>query len=215
MRLQDNGSILVAVAEPMDVLATDELSAISGMKLEVRIGIPSELRREIPCLYKDLCNSSNDFNNSYKETLLGQVLLNAGMLTETDLTDVLDLQKSNHRRLGDILLENHFLNERELTEGLSRQMKIPTVLLSDFKPLPELLNLVPQNVAESLQILPLSEDEQGNMVLAIAEPLDMETQDELSHMTGKVHIFRLARPSSLKKEIPSFYAQVRESQKAF
>lgn len=210
LRIQDNGSLLVAVAEPMDVLAIDELCSITGMQLEVRIALPSELRREIPSLYNDFYNSSHDMIYCYKKTLLGQVLLNAGMITEEQLTDVLDLQKSNHKRLGDILLENRFLNERELTEGLSRQMKLPTVLLSDFKPQPELLNLIPQAFAESFQVLPLSEDEHGRIIVGIAEPLNIETQDELSRLAGKDLVFRLARPSSLKNEIPSFYARVRE-----
>lgn len=211
LRIQDNDSLLVAVSEPMDVLAIDELCHITGMQLEVRIALPSELRREIPSLYNDFYNSSHDLIYCYKKTLLGQVLLNAGLITEEELTEVLDLQKSNHKRLGDILLENRFLNERELTEGLSRQMKLPTVLLSDFKPQPQLLNLIPQAIAESFQVLPLSEDEHGRIIMGIAEPLNIETQDELSQLVGKDLVFRLARPSSLKNEIPSFYARIRES----
>ncbi len=212
LTIQNNGSLLIAVTEPMDVLAIDELSTITCMQLEVRIALPSELRREIPSIYKDFYNSSHELNYCYQKTLLGQVLLNAGMITEKQLADVLDLQRSNHKRLGDILLENRFLNERELSEGLSRQMKIPTVLLSDFKPQPKLLNLIPQTFSERFQVLPLSEDDYGRIIMGIAEPLNIETQDELSRLMGKDLLFRFARPSSLKKEIPSFYARVRVSQ---
>lgn len=212
LKVQQNGSLLVAVAEPMDVLAIDELRNIAHMEIEVWIAIPSELRREIPTMYNELYNSSSDLDRCYKKTLLGQVLLNADMITEQQLDNVLELQRSSHQRMGDILLQEGYLNERELADGLSQQMKIPTVLLSDFKPQPELLSMVPVAFAEKHQVLPLEEAEDGSIICAIAEPLSLDTVDELSQLTCRETVFRIARPSSLKKEIPLFYAKTRESQ---
>lgn len=137
--------------------------------------------------------------------------MNAGIITDTDLQIALDIQKTDNRRLGDILLEQGYLTERELTEGVSRQMKLPTVLLSDFSPALDLLELVPLDFAVKHQILPIDESRSGDLILAVSEPLPLEVVEELSRMSGRDCLFRIARPSSLKKEISRYYEQLQNT----
>jgi hypothetical protein len=207
LKLLENGKLRVAVAEPMDVLAIDELRHITGTELEVWIGIPSELHRQIPFCYRNLRSPEVVEDAEYQQTLLGQVLLNAGIITDAELEAVLDIQRSDNRRLGDILLERGYLTERQLTEGVSRQMKLPTVLLSDFSPSQDLLDLVPIDFAVKHQILPIDESRSGDLILAVSEPLPLEVVEELSRISGRDCVFRIARPSSLRKEISRYYMQ--------
>lgn len=211
LKLLENGKLRVAVAEPMDVLAIDELRHLTGTELEVWIGIPSELHRHIPLCYRNLRSSETFEDIEVKQTLLGQVLLNAGIISDTDLKTVLDIQKTDNRRLGDILLQKGYLTERELTEGVSRQMKLPTVLLSEFSPAQELLELVPVDFALKHQILPIEESRYGDLILAVSEPLPLEVVEDLSRISGRDCVFRIARPSSLKKEISRYYGQLQNT----
>nr|HPI98827.1 type II secretion system protein GspE [Synergistales bacterium] len=57
--------------------------------------------------------------------LLGNVLVNHGLITEEQLEAALAEQKLNRKRLGDILVDNGWICERELTQGISKQLLIP------------------------------------------------------------------------------------------
>lgn len=53
--------------------------------------------------------------------LLGQILMESGMITIDDLDAALEIQKSTGRRLGDILIDNNVLTPEELELTLEFQ----------------------------------------------------------------------------------------------
>lgn len=198
--------IRIVVSEPLNVLAADELREVTEHQLEVYIGVPSEIRNAIPEYYQVLNRLSA--GEVYKHTLLGQVLVNAGMINYDQLEMVLEQQKDRDSRIGEILLEKGWLDEKQLTEAISRQMQIPLILLASYTPDPSVLKLIPRKTAEKYQVLPLKLKNDGTLLMATAEPLTLDKIHELEGISNRKIEFRIARASSMKKEINRFYSSI-------
>jgi len=113
-----------------------------------------------------LCSSSLNIR-------LGDLLVELGYLKETDLRQALGIQKEigGKKRLGEILVEGGFIEERRLLETLSYQVGFPVISTSFSKLDKSLFNVMPANICEEYDILPISKE--GNVVtVAFADPLD-------------------------------------------
>ena len=55
---------------------------------------------------------------AYKYKRMGEVLIAAGLITEEQLNQAIELQKTDKRRLGTVLVSHGFINERQLIEAL-------------------------------------------------------------------------------------------------
>ena len=79
---------------------------------------------------------------------LGQLLVDAHIVSAEQLEQVLVLQKTDGRRLGTLLVESGLITETQLTQILSHQLSVPWVSLLHIEFSRQLLNLVPREVAE-------------------------------------------------------------------
>src|SRR5512132_3955728 len=86
---------------------------------------------------------------------LGQLLVDAKLITEQALQEVLDRQGRDVRRLGTLLVEAGFINETQLTQILSHQLSVPWVSLLHIEFSRQLLNLVPHDVADRFCLVPI------------------------------------------------------------
>ena len=86
---------------------------------------------------------------------LGQLLVDAKLITEQALQEVLGRQGADGRRLGTLLVEGGFINETQLTQILSHQLSIPWVSLLHIEFSRQLLNLVPHDVADRYCLVPI------------------------------------------------------------
>src|SRR5438477_11614925 len=86
---------------------------------------------------------------------LGQLLVDAKLLSEQALSEVLALQRGDGRRLGTLLVERGLINETQLTQILSHQLSVPWVSLLHIEFSRQLLNLVPHDVADRYCLVPI------------------------------------------------------------
>ena len=140
-----------------------------------------------------------------KHLRLGDLLLQAGAISETSLQAALQEQKGSFMRLGEILLKNGWLTEKQLAEALSRQMKIPLVSLARYKPNPEALKAIPEAVARRLEVVPLSVLENGSVTVAMSDPLNVLALDELRMTTGRTFELSVATISDVRRAFDQFY----------
>ena len=61
---------------------------------------------------------------------LGDVLIAQKLISQEQLKIVLDEQRRSGRKLGKILVENNFVSEEQISEGLARQLDLPTSISS-------------------------------------------------------------------------------------
>ncbi len=118
-----------------------------------------------------------------KKSKIGETLIKDGLLTKELLDKALTHQKGKNKRLGKILIELGHLDEYQIAKALSDQLSLPLVDCNKYTPPPELLNLVPKEIAEHKIVLPL-EINNNRLLIAMANPLDWSTADDISFKTG-------------------------------
>lgn len=127
----------------------------------------------------------NIFSMMKSQPKLGDILLQAGVITDAQLTDALKKQKYTGKRLGEIFISEGIISEVKLAESLSTQLKLPMFTLTRYRPMPEAIKSVPRHVSERLQLIPLSIVEGDLLLVAMANPLDLLAQDEVRMLTGR------------------------------
>jgi type IV pilus assembly protein PilB len=86
---------------------------------------------------------------------IGELLVEAGVLSQSQLEQALFAQRKDGRKLGQLLIELGLATEVQLTQTLSRQLSVPWVSLYHVDFSRSLLNLVPQAVAEKYCLVPI------------------------------------------------------------
>ena len=115
--------------------------------------------------------------------MLGEALLDSGLITVEQLENALTLRKNKNKRLGKILIEVGYATEVQIAEALSEQQKLPLVDCDEYEISEKLLELVPKNIAEKAIVLPLHLKD-GKLLLAMADPMDWSTIDDITFRTG-------------------------------
>lgn len=106
-------------------------------------------------------------------TQLGDILLEAGSITEEQMSQARQLQQKNGMFLGQILVDLGFISDDSLTSFLAKHCKLPHLSLLDYLIDTKLLEYVPQETCQRYKILPI--DKMGrNLTVAMVNPLDGE-----------------------------------------
>ena len=115
---------------------------------------------------------------------IGEILCKEGYITGTQLEDALNYQKKNKGRLGNILIKLGYIEDETIVSVLSRIHNYPAVLLSKITPDPEVLKLVPYEMAKKYLAFPIrfkGED----LVITMAEPTDTSAVADLQNEVQK------------------------------
>lgn len=140
-----------------------------------------------------------------KVVRLGELLLNAGVISQENLNTALAEQKVSHLRLGEILIKEGYLTENHLAEALCQQLDLQSVSLAKVRPQQEALTLVPENVATRLNLLPLQLVGDDRLVVAMADPMDTYAVDELYLLTGREIEIRVTTMTDIHKALVNYY----------
>ena len=135
---------------------------------------------------------------------LGDLLVASGVITQDQLADALDLQKTTRERLGDVLIHNGFITERQLLEALEMQLGVDFVDLTAVSIPVELAKYVPRNLAKKYCVVPvkLVKDE---LFLAMSDPLDFVAQEEVKAASRKRVVPMLSTRKATEQAIIRLY----------
>ncbi len=135
---------------------------------------------------------------------LGDVLVEDGIITSEQLYDALDAQKITGGKLGDTLIKNKALTEDILYKVLESQYNIPYVDLNSIYIDPKVPKLIPEAVATNHQLIPIKL-EKGRLLVAMADPLDVVSKDDIRIITGLQVDSVIAAPNDIQKCIRRYY----------
>lgn len=140
--------------------------------------------------------------------LLGDLLLEAGVITEDQLREALERQWSQGGRILSILVELGFISETKLEEFLTKKLKLPLVnpLATEIEK--NTLKLIPAETAYKLKVIPLKlEKKLGRKILMLAtsDP-DIEIADAVSFITGLDVQLGFASEPDIEKALKQYYA---------
>ena len=225
LEFQEHDSVLlVAISDPMDVVTQNILRAKISFPIRFALAPEEEIQEALrteavpdqpplepepePASPSSAVLVSIDTLRA-RHPMLGNVLLRAGAITQQQLTMALTIQARSSKKLGEILLSEGLITSSRLAEALSEQLKLPLLVLGAEEPEPAAILLVPRSVAARLNLLPLRIEEDGRLLVAMADPLDLLAQDEVQ-LTANCGIrIGVATLDSIRQNLPRFYSRER------
>ena len=122
---------------------------------------------------------------SGKRVALGKLLVDRGLITPEQLSEVLERQKNSGDRLGNCLVKQGLIDDGTLAEILSEQYQVPYLRLEDFEPEPETVRLISKKVALQCQAVPIRRTGRS-LSVAMVDPTNIVAIDELKSSTGLI-----------------------------
>lgn len=114
---------------------------------------------------------------------LGDVLVEAGYLSNQQIQKALDHQRNSGDKLGHILVQLGMITPEKMADALSVHLGYPRVDLARQYIEADLVSLVPDQMLAENAVLPLRVDN-GILTVATTDPLDIFLIDELQRITG-------------------------------
>ena len=144
------------------------------------------------------------------QTRLGDLLLEAGLITGEQLQSAITHQKIAKGRLGSNLVALGYITEDILMGFLSQQMGVPKVDVRHLDIPADLLKRVPKRLAEQYLLIPVEFKDPKTLVLAMADPMDLNAVDSARFATG-LHIETVvAAHSAMKTAIVEQYRKIQD-----
>ena len=158
---------------------------------------------------------------------IGDMLLEAGIITQEQLEDALEKNKTAHKKIGEMLVDLGYATEEAIGKGLATQLNIPFISLHGMKIEDDIIKLADGKLLRKHLMIPF-EYKEGNVNIirvAMADPMDMRGIDDFSIITNlqvepviaTTHDILVTLDKyygdSEAKRVAEQYAKERESQK--
>ncbi|WP_374712748.1 GspE/PulE family protein [Symbiobacterium terraclitae] len=115
---------------------------------------------------------------------LGDILVNAGLITRSQLARGLEEQKASGERLGSVLIRLGYVTEFDMASVLAEQLGYPFIPNPAAQIDPDVVALVSEEMAKQHQAVPIRLE--GNALLvAMADPLNFLALDDISLACGR------------------------------
>ncbi|HZQ28462.1 MAG TPA: ATPase, T2SS/T4P/T4SS family [Acidimicrobiales bacterium] len=140
------------------------------------------------------------------------MLLNEGFVTEDQLMLALDEQKRSGERLGRILVDNRIITESQLVRALARHFGIDFLDLDETTVDVTASRMVKEGFARRYQALAVAWDDEGRLVVAMANPSDVLALDDIRSLTGHDLKPVMAEPGQLARAIDRAWRSASEAE---
>lgn len=140
------------------------------------------------------------------EWLIGEYLVIKGIINRPQLEEALKLQRQRGGLLGEILVNSGFTTEEKIIGCLARQLRIPYVDLKTFMFKPEVVELIPRDIARRYDIIALSKIE-GIITVAMTDPLNLPVIKKISDLTNCEVQTVFASRADIRNAIYKLYAK--------
>lgn len=136
---------------------------------------------------------------SIEKRRLGDILVNAGKLTQNQLENALSAQMILGKRLGEILVDSGIITELDIVEAIETQTGILSVDLNSVSFDKKVIKLVSQNLCEKYTLIPFGFNK-NKIKVAMSDPLNIFAVDDINISTG----FEVETYIALKSDIKRF-----------
>ena len=144
-----------------------------------------------------------------KKIRIGDLLVQNQVISHEQLMAALAEQKKTGRKLGRTLIDLKFISETELLNFLSRQLQIPFLNINQYPRKPDVIKIIPESIARRFRVL-LLENNANDVLLAMADPTDLLSIDELTRIVRKTIRPAVVRESDLLTVIDQSYRRTDE-----
>lgn len=141
----------------------------------------------------------------YTREKLGEILLRAGKITEEQLSSALAVQAVEGGKLGQVLVRQLVLDEDEIAQTLAEQKGLDYVRLTSFPIDRDAAARISERLARKRLVIPIAYSG-DSLVLAMADPLDVEAIDDVQLTTGRTVVPVVATPTQIQYAIEKHLA---------
>ena len=136
---------------------------------------------------------------------LGELLLEVGLIDEFQLRTALSEQAEWGGRVGSIMIKKGFVSEKDMLTVIEKQYGLSAISLDSMqRPSDEVLKMVGRDVAKKFGICPVGM-EGKTLLVAIADPTDLKTIDDIGFSLGVRVKPLLALESDIMRAIGIYY----------
>jgi type IV pilus assembly protein PilB len=114
---------------------------------------------------------------------LGELLVRENLISLQQLQKAQEAQRKSGGRLGVNLTKLGIIGEEDLTNFLSKQYGVPAINLAEFEVDPEVIKLIPVDVAKKHQVIPINRAG-SSLIVAMSDPANIYAIDDLKFLTG-------------------------------
>ena len=137
---------------------------------------------------------------------LGELLVRNQLISDNQLANAISEQKKDGIRLGAALVKLGYVQEHDLASFLSKHYGVPSIDLAEFDVDPAIVSLVPAEVAQKYQLVPINRAG-ATLIVAMADPSNIFAIDDIKFMTGFNVEVVVAAEAAIKDAIDKLYDQ--------
>ena len=140
---------------------------------------------------------------------IGEMLLDQGFITQEQLNEALEKQKtSGGKRLGSILVDLKFIQQDKLMKILCCQFEVPYVKLDSIKLDEKVYEFISEDQCKANKIVPLyvTKDARQALVVAMADPTNVRLRDSIKFKVKRNVDVVMASEQDIKKTIDILFA---------
>ncbi len=122
-----------------------------------------------------------------KSNMLGDLLLEAGLIDQFQLDSALSLQRNLGGQIGAALIKLGYLPEETILEFLETQQLYSRVSMDELSVDPALMELLPIERMRKLKVFPVElrhQEKEKVLRVAMADPTDLRLIEDLQFSTG-------------------------------
>ncbi len=136
---------------------------------------------------------------------LGHVLMRAGVISEPQLNDALQVHRATGHPLGRVLVDLGYASNGDILAVVARQMGLPYIDFSVDRPEPDAVAGVPKEMALRYTLMPVRIDERGRLVVAMSDPQNLLALDDLRIVTGFDIVPAISTKDDITAAVDEYY----------
>lgn len=137
---------------------------------------------------------------------LGDLLMEAGLITQEQLENALKLQKTTGKKLGEVLISEGVVTQEDIVQVLEFQLGIPHVILEKYNINQAACLLIPESIARRYELIPISQ-QNGVLTVAMSDPLNVFAIDDVTIYSGMEVVPVIASPMEIVQAIDKYYSK--------
>src|SRR2546427_1175951 len=137
---------------------------------------------------------------------LGELLVRENLISLQQLQKAQEEQKKAGGRIGYHLTKLGFLEQSEPPNFPSKQDGVPSISLKEFDIDAEVVRLVPKDVAEKHQCIPVNRAG-ASLILAMSDPSNIYAIDDIKFLTGYNIEVVVASEQAIKEALEKYYTE--------
>lgn len=142
------------------------------------------------------------------DSLVEKLLEDTGKVTADQLKALREQTKTEKKPLQDLVIKNNILSEKELTKLFAEEIDVPFIELNPREIKRQHLKLIPERIAHQYRAVVFDVDEDGNNMLAMEDPDDIQAVSFLQKQLGTNLKLYIATASQIQAALEQYRGNI-------